>query len=282
MMMRRSGLALALALFAGSVSAAEKAEKPDPIRTRYCGLMRGCGLDAPEGWCTEEASRGIPGLRYDEARCKEARDLSARGVRNDDLPGYRLYAFLGHRYRVEYAVKGEVAVSAARLGYLMSELPLAARLLTELQGTSYTAEYLDESRRRFRGSKGSKLAGQADLVSGSPQEGVVWYFGDGTSKVGPWKLRGRSLMRFAFTPAGADGRGIAYDVRIVTTPSSGFLNAVMNMGLFKSIVNGEIREMVEDVTEASRKLDAQAPRLQQSNAWSAGEKQQVEALLRLP
>jgi hypothetical protein len=279
MRMRRPGLALAFVLLAGSAPAADA---PDPLRSRYCGLMRACGLDAPQGWCSEEASRGVEGLRYDEARCKDARELRGRGVRNDDLPGYRLYAFLGHRYRVEYAVKGEVAVSAARLSYLMSELPLAARLLTDLQGTHYTAEYLDEGRRRFRGSKGSQLQGQADLVSGSPQEGTVWYFGDGTSKVGPWKLRGRSLMRFAFSPAGADGRRIAYEVRIVTTPSSGFLNALMNMGLFKSIVNGEIREMVEDVTEASRKLDARAPVLRASADWSAADKDKLEALLRLP
>jgi hypothetical protein len=278
-MMGRLGLLLALL---ASASAARAAETRDPMRTRYCGLMRGCGLQAPEGWCSEEASRGVEGLRYDETRCRDARELTTRGVRNDDLPGYRLYSFLGHRYRVEYAVKGEVALSAARLAFLMNELPLAARLLTQFQGTRYSAEYLDEGRRRFRGSKGGKLEGQADLVSGSPLEGSVWYFGEGASKVGPWKLRGRSLMRFGFAPAGADARRIAYEVRIVTTPSSGFLNAIMNMGLFKSIVNGEIREMVEDVTEASRKLDAQAPALQRSSEWSPDEKEKLAALLRLP
>ena len=279
MRMRRLCLAIALVLLAGPAAAAEK---PDPLRARYCGLMKGCGLEAPPGWCSEEDARGVKGLTYDEIRCKDARDLSARGVRNDDLPGYRLYAFLGHRYRVEYAVKGEVAVSAARLTYLMSELPLAARLLTEIQGTRYTAEYVDAERRRFRGSKGSKLAGEADLVSGSPQEGTVWYFGVGTSKVGPWKLRGRSLMRFEFAPVPSDARRIAYQVRIVTTPTTGFLNAIMNMGLFKSIVNGEIRGMVEDVTEASRKLETRAPALQGSEAWSAEEKEKLGALLRIP
>jgi hypothetical protein len=253
------------------------------MRTRYCGLLRGCGLAAPEGWCSEEAAGGIKGLRYDDTRCRDARDLHARGVRNDDLPGYRLYAFLGHRYRVEYAVSGEVAVSAARLTYLMSELPLAARLLTRFQGTRYTAEYLDPGHRRFRGSKGSKLSGEADLVSGSPQEGTVWYFGEGTSKVGPWRLRGRSLMRFELAPAGADGRKVAYQVRIVTTPTNAVLNALMNLGLFKSIVNGEIREMVEDVTEASHKLDAQGPAvLEKGGDWSPEEKEKLAALLRLP
>ena len=261
--------------------AARAAETPDPLRVRYCGLLRGCGLTAPEGWCSEEQSRGVQGLRYDETRCRDARELHARGVRNDDLTGYRLYGFLGHRYRVEYAVSGEVALSAARLTYLMSELPFAARLLTRFQGTPYAAEYLDPGHRRFRGNKGTKLSGEADLVSGSPQEGTVWYFGDGASKVGPWRLRGRSLMRFEFAPSAADGRKVAYNVRIVTTPTNAVLNALMNLGLFKSIVNGEIREMVEDVTEASRKLDAQgqgAP----GGDWSAEERDKLAALLRLP
>lgn len=273
---------LVIALGAGS-PLTRAADTPDPMRARFCGLMRGCGLPAPAGWCTEELSRGVTGLRYDELRCRDARELHARGVRNDDLPGYRLYAFLGHRYRVEYAVSGDVALSAARLTYLMSELPLAARLLTRFQGTRYAAEYLDPGHRRFRGSKGSKLAGEADLVSGGPQEGTAWYFGEGTSKVGPWKLRGRSLMRFEFAPAGADGRQVSYSVRIVTTPTNSVLNAIMNLGLFKSIVNGEIREMVEDVTEASRKLDAQGTSAPQSGGeWSAEEREKLSALMRLP
>lgn len=273
-----------VALVVLATASLARAEEPtDPARVRYCGLMRGCGLPVPDGWCNEEASKGVKGLKYDEAACKDARELHARGVRNDDLDGYRLYAFLGHRYRVEYAVSGEVALSAARLTYLMSELPLAARLLTRFQGTRYAAEYLDEGHRRFKGNKGSKLSGEADLLSGAPQEGLVWYFGVGASKVGPWRLRGRSLMRFEFAPAGGDMRRVAYKVRIVTTPANAVLNALMNMGLFKSIVNGEIREMVEDVTEASRKLDAQGPAVVRSGAdWTTEEKAKLEALLRLP
>jgi hypothetical protein len=260
---------------------ARAAEKPDPLRVRYCGLMRGCGLAAPAGWCSEEDLRGVKGVRYDETRCRDARELHARGVRGDDLPGYRLYSFLGHRYRVEYAVSGEVALSASRLAYLMSELPFAARLLTRFQGTPYSAEYLDPSHRRFKGNKGTKLQGEADLVSGSAQEGTVWYFGLGASKVGPWRLRGRSLMRFEFAPADADARKVAYKVRIVTTPTNAMLNALMNLGMFKSIVNGEIREMVEDVTEASRKLDAQGAS-GPGGDWSPEEKEKLAALLRLP
>jgi hypothetical protein len=275
-------VALAAGLFASAAQAAPEA-KTDPLRLRYCGLMRGCGLAAPQGWCTPELSGGVDGVKYDEARCAEARELTARGVRNDDLEGYRLFAFLGHRYRVLYAVEGEVPVSAARLTYLMNDLPLAARLLTRFQSTAYAAEYVDPQRRRFRGSKGSKLTGEADLIAGSPDVRTLWYFGEGTSKVGPWRLRGRSLMRFEFFAAGSDGKRVGYRVRIVSTPTNAMLNAIMNLGLFKSIVNGEIREMVEDVTQASGRLEAVgATALGAEAQWSPEDREKLAALLRLP
>jgi hypothetical protein len=270
-------------LLASLLATAATAEKPDPLRVRYCGILRGCGLAAPDGWCPPALSKGVDGVRYDDERCGEARELTAFGVRNDDLAGYRLFAFLGHRYRVLYAVEGEVPLSAARLGYLMSDLPLAARLLTRFQSTQYSAEYLDPQRRRFRGSKGSKLTGEADLIAGGPGARTSWYFGEGTSKVGPWRLRGRSLMRFELAPAGEDGRRVRYRVRIVSTPTNAALNLIMNLGLFKSIVNGEIREMVEDVTQASGRLEAAgASALQAEPQWSPEDREKLAALLRLP
>lgn len=273
--------AAALVLSATAAQAAPK-PKPDPLRPRYCGLLKGCGLQAPDGWCPPEQSQGIDGVKYDDERCSEARELTAHGVRNDDLPGYRLFAFLGHRYRVLYDVEGEVPLSAARLGYLMGDLPLAARLLTRFQPTQYTAEYVDPQRRRFRGSKGSKLTGEADLIAGGPDARTSWYFGEGTSKVGPWRLRGRSLMRFEFAPAGADGRRVRYRVRILSTPTNAALNLIMNLGLFKSIVNGEIREMVEDVTQASGRLEAAGASLPADTRWSPEDREKLAGLLRLP
>lgn len=279
-MHRLAAFAVAASLLATAARSADP--KPDPLRPRYCGILKRCGLSAPEGWCTPEQERGVDGVKYDDERCTEARELTSSGVRNDDLTGYRLFAFLGHRYRVLYDVEGEVALSDARLSYLMDDLPLAARLLTRFQSTKYAAEYLDAGRRRFRGSKGSKLTGEADLVAGGGGARTSWYFGEGASKVGPWRLRGRSLMRFEFAPAGADGRRVRYRVRIVSTPTNAVLNAIMNLGLFKSIVNGEIRELVEDVTQASAKLDAAGAAVPAEAQWSPEDRDKIAALLRLP
>jgi hypothetical protein len=271
-----------MAALAHAVIAAPPAA-PDPVRLRYCGLLKRCGLPAPAERCPPWLSGGVDGVRYDDRRCAEARELTARGVRNDDGLGYRLYAFLGHRYRVEYVVDGEVPLSAVRLTYLMNDLPLAARLLTRYQSTKYVAEYLDPQRRRFRGSKGGKLTGEADLIAGGPNERTSWYFGEGTSRIGPWRLRGRSLMRFEFAPAGADGRCVSYRIRILSTPTNAFLNAIMGLGFFKSIVTGEVREMVEDVTKASRELDAAGVAALRGGPDSPPEDEdKISALLRLP
>jgi len=56
----------------------------------------------------------------------------------------------------------------------------------------------------------------------------------------------------------------------------------MNLGIFKSIVNGEIREMVEDVTQASGRLEAAGATLSADPQWSPEDREKLAALLRLP
>jgi hypothetical protein len=89
-------------------------------------------------------------------------------------------------------------------------------------------------------------------------------------------------MRFEFAPAGADGRRVRYRVRVVSTPTNAALNLIMNLGLFKSIVNGEIREMVEDVTQASGRLEAAGASLDADPQWLPEDRDKLAALLRLP
>ena len=57
----------------------------------------------------------------------------------------------------------------------------------------------------------------------------------------------------------------------------------MNLGLFKSIVNGEIREMVEDVTQASGRLEAAGASVQADRrSGRPRTARSSRALLRLP
>lgn len=278
----RAGLRFTLGAVLGAASAAGAPAREDAARLRYCGLTRACGLPAAAGWCASPYDQGLKGLKYDEARCQEARGLHDRGVATDGVLGWRLYQFLGARYQVVYQAEGEVPLSPARLAFLVDDLPLAAKLLSRFQGTSYMAEYVDGDARRFRGRRGGSLSGEAELISGSTGEGRLYYFGHGASQVAFWKMRGVSLMEFDYGAAGGT-RGVRYRMRVVTTPASAALNVIMKTGVFRGVVEGQIRDVVGDVTEASRKLERGGlTALGPGPEFSAEERAKLEAFLKLP
>ena len=226
-------------------------------------------------------SGGVPGVTYDEARCRPARKLVERGVGPEAPRHYSLFRFLGRRYQVVYEVAGELPIGPQRLSYLVDDLPLAARLLTHFQGVKYSAEYLDADRSRVKASREGTMTAEAERVSGSTGEGLLYYFGNGTSRLGPWKLRGQALVEVGYRPA-PSGRGLAYRVRILATPANAVVNAFMGMGFFKSILRGKVEEVLEDIAQASAKLDRQGLTGSAAAAFSEDEKRRIEALLARP
>jgi hypothetical protein len=253
------------------------AASPSP---ELCGLLARCGLVVETGFCTPAMSAGVDGVHYDEARCAEARDLRARGVAPTDPVGSRLYRLLGRRYRASYTVDDRVALGEARLTFLMNDLPLAARLLTHFQKRRYEVRYLDDTRTRFWGRKDDALTGEAQLVAGSVPERRLVYFGRGVSKVAFWRLGGNGFLQFEFQPAPG---GVAYRLKLIASPDNGLINAIMNTGLFKRIVYGHMREVLDDITQAAAKLarDGGAA-IQGSPDWSVEEKAKIAAFLQLP
>jgi len=273
-------LALALVGLAPTPSPAPSPPLPSAAaRLEYCSLLRKCGLSVPPA-CTEPLTRGVPGVDYDAERCDAARELSRRGVDPADPASFRLFRFLGERYQVVYRLEGSVAISVARLDFLLEDLPLAAVLLTHFQKTRYEAEYLDgPARRRFKARRGDNLDGEATRVAGDPVGRDLVYFGRGASRIGPWRMRGLGLVqvRYATEPG---GRGLRYDVRVVAAPVNAMVNLVMKTGIFRRILFGHIREILDDVAEAGAKLEKQG--LGEGGAWSAEQKEKIAALLRLP
>ena len=245
-----------------------------------CGLFARCGLIVDPAFCAPALSAGVKGVTYDEARCAEARDLRARGVAPDDPVGSRLYRLLGRRYRASYTVDDRVRLGEARLTFLMNDLPLAARLLTHFQKRQYEARYLDASHSRFWGRKGDVLTGEAQLVAGSVPERRLVYFGRGTSKVAFWHLGGNGFLQFDFQPA---TDGVSYRLKLIASPDNGFINTIMNTGLFKRVVYGHMREVLEDITQAAEKLARDGGEaIQRSPDWSEEEKAKIAAFLQLP
>jgi len=292
-MRRLAAAALGLAAYLAPATAAEPPPSPSPPAGRVveatptatptpelCGLLQRCGLRVDQGFCPPAISGGVKGVTYDEARCAEARDLRSRGVMPTDPVGSRLYRLLGRRYRASYTIGDRVRLGEAQLTFLMNDLPLAARLLTHFQKRPYEVRYLDGSRTRFWGRKGDALTGEAQLVAGGLPERRLVYFGRGVSKVAFWRLGGNGFIQFEFQP---DPKGVAYRLKLIASPDTGIINAIMNTGLFKRVVHGHMREVLEDITEAADKLaNGGEAAIQRSPEWSAEEKAKIAAFLQLP
>ncbi len=257
------------------------APTPDPRLREFCSLVRACGLRGGAVTCAPEISSGVPGVDYDEARCRPARLLAERGVTAEAPRHYGLFRFLGRRYQTAYEVSGSMPISAARMAYLLDDLPLAARLVTHFQRVDYKAEYLDADRARLKASRAGTMAAEAERLSGSPGEGLIYYFGHGTSQLGPWKLRGQALVEVRYWPA-PSGRGLAYRVRILASPANAVINAFMGLGLFKSVLRGKVEEVLEDIAQASAKLDRHGLTGVAAASFSEDEKRRIAALLARP
>jgi hypothetical protein len=94
--------------FASPVSSQPSADM-SPAQRDYCRVVQACGLTARPGACPAGAVQVDP-KRFDPdgSRCAEARELAARGIGPDHRTlGFRLYRFLGHEFRITYAIPAQ-------------------------------------------------------------------------------------------------------------------------------------------------------------------------------
>lgn len=253
------------------------AESPKPA----CALFKACSLGIAISGCTEDQSRKVKGVEYDESRCSEPRDLLDHDVSPLSEIGERVYPFLGGRYRVVYDLKGEAPVSQARFDYLAEDLPLAAHLATRFSKTKYVMRYAEGNPRRFHASRADKLTGDAELlfVEEDPGQKRRTYFGWGSSKFGPWRFRGSAYVDLRVHPTAL---GIAYDLRIRTAPVNAVVNAIMRMGVFKGHVIGQIEDTMKDIVGAAQALTPENLRLILDDPdFTPDERERVRALAAL-
>jgi hypothetical protein len=255
---------------------AAPAAPPNPA----CALVKACALDVVISNCTADQSRPVRGVEYDALRCAEPRDLLAHGVAPSSGVGAFAYAFLGRRYRVVYDIEGEAPISEARFDYLAENLPLAAHLASDFSKTKYTVQYLDPLSRRFHASRADKLTGDAELLFLDVPEKRRVYYGWGSSKVGPWRLRGSAYVEVRVRPT---QKGIAYEVRIRTAPVNAMVNVIMRLGLFKDHVIGEIQGTMKDLIGAAAALSPEGLEMVLANpGFTPEERVKVRALVALP
>jgi hypothetical protein len=252
--------------------------------TPACALISACGLTVPGSNCTAEQSRPLRGVAYDAQRCVEPRELLAQGVAPNAGIGPAVFSFLGARYRVSYDISGEAPISEAKFDFLARDLPLAAKLATRFSKTKYEIRYLDPAAKRFFAARASKLTGEAELLFHDSVLEQRVFFGSGTSKFGPWKLRGSAYVDVRVRPGtGRNEKGIAYDVRIRTAPVNAMVNAIMRLGLFKGHVVGQIEDTMKDLVGAASALSAQGVEgVLKDPAFSPEERLKVQAFAAIP
>ena len=250
-------------------------------QTDFCNMVYRCGLPMPAGHCPDSSALKKPDYKFDSIRCLEGRLLNKRGVTPaDPQVGYRLYRFLGMEHRVIYQVEDDIPLSEGRLAYLLSDLPLAARLVSHFRKEAYNAEYVDAERKQFKGAKGKRLKGEARLISGSMQEKRLFYFGTGIATVAWWTLRGPALLDFTYARRGDK---LHYQMKVLVFPGNAFINGIMNLGIFRKIVLSKIREVLIDITESSRQLaETGGNDLLVDAKWTPEEKRKIGELLEIP
>jgi len=267
---------LVVFLFAASVLADEP---PAPA----CALVKACALPIEVLSCTASQSRPLEGVVYDAQRCSEPRDLLAHGITPEAGLGPFVYPFLGGRYRLVYDISGEAPISEEKFDYLAEDLPLAAKLASRFSKTKYQIQYVDATAKRFHAARGDQLTGDAELLFLDPQPRRRAYYGWGSSKFGPWKLRGSAYVDIRIRPAVKLPKGIAYEVRIRTAPTNAMVNAIMRLGLFKGFVISQIEDTMKDLVGAAAALSAQGVgSILKDPAFSPEEREKVRALAALP
>jgi len=220
----------------------------------YCSLLAKCELPFPEADCPDSLRTGIKKLDYNEKKCNESKRLIEKGVPTTNYIGQKLFGFLGQKYRVDYEVIETLPINAAQFEYLLSDIPLAAKIVNAFQKTKYMAVYLDgEQKKYWRGNNGKNLTGEANLIAGGIAEKKLIYFGFGIVKILKWKLKGQVLFDFQYKVE--EGKPIAYELNVVVFPGGAVVNAIMNMGLFKRVVKGKIIDVFTDITESAADMN---------------------------
>lgn len=255
------------------------AEPPRPA----CALVKACGLALEIPSCTPDQSRPIDGVVYDAQRCSEPRDLLSHGVLPEGGMGAFVYPFLGGRYQVVYDITGEAPISESKFDRLAEDLPLAAKLASRFSKTNYSIQYVDASARRFHAARAEKLTGEAELLFLDAAQRRRTYYGWGSSKFGPWKLRGSAYVDIRIRPGSKDPKGIAWDVHIRTAPVNAMVNAIMRLGLFKGYVVGQIADTMKDLVGAAAALSTQGVEgILKDPTFSPEEREKIRALAASP
>lgn len=227
----------------------------DELRSLCSGVKKCLNIDY--GSCTEEDQKPWPKVKYDEEFCAPYIEITKRGFPADPkvTMATEVYTRLGRQYRAIYVNEGNLPLGANVISYLFDNMPFTAQLINAYLGTEYSLEYTHPSRRFFSGSNGRSLSGEfywALQDSAGQKLGMRnLFFGYGHAKVLKWALHGTAIAYLDMDPI--SNKQLHYKLTAIVFPGNSVLNSIMQMKVFKKVVNDKIDHIVDDIKKASGK-----------------------------
>jgi len=230
-------------------------EPPNLGHLAMCSGVKQClNFDFPE--CTAEEKKPNPNIKYNSEFCAPYIELKQRGLKINDPRAYDLYRYMGRQYRVIYKLNGKLPVSKEMMIYLFDNMDFTAQLVNAYRKTKYTIKYDSPDRKNFSGDNGDNLFGSFvwllnDSAGREPGMHHV-FFGRGRTKILAWRLHGTATAILDLKEISKDT--VSYEFRSLVSPSGAVLNSIMNLGVFNKVVNGKIKEIVDNIEGAAREF----------------------------
>jgi hypothetical protein len=231
------------------------ANEPSLGHLAMCSGVKQClNHDFPQ--CSATDKKPNPDIKYNTEFCAPYIELKNRGLRTNDPKAYDLYRYMGRQYRVVYKLKGKLPVSKEMMIYLFDNMDFTAQLVNAYRKTKYTIKYDSPDRKSFSGDNGDNLFGSFvwllnDSAGREPGMHNV-FFGRGKTKILAWKLHGTATAILDLKEINKDS--VSYEFRSIVSPNGAVLNSIMNLGVFNKVVNGKIKEIVDNIEGAAREF----------------------------
>lgn len=262
---------LVLSLFACSLHAAEQSSplssrmqnarnalldrlgSEDDVRSLCSGLNFCLKQDVPG--CTEDDKKQWPKVKYNDDFCAPFKEVTARGLSTDISKPMiaEIFARLGRQYRAIYENTGTLPLGADVISYLFDNMPFTAQLINAYLNSNYVLDYTSRNRRFFTGSNGRTLSGDfywALQDSAGTKLGMRnLFFGYGHAKILRWSLHGTAVAYLDMEEVNRNE--LKYKLTAIVFPGNTVLNSIMQMKVFKSVVNDKIDDIVNDIKKAS-------------------------------
>lgn len=228
--------------------------KESDLRSLCSGVNECLGIRYD--FCTEEDLKPWPKTKYDAEFCEPFKEVTKRGFPADlrQPMAAEIYARLGRQYRAIYENKGTLPLGKGVISYLFDNMPFTAQLINAYLGSNYSLDYTSKNRRFFSGSNGRSLSGEfywALQDSAGQKLGMRnLFFGYGHAKVLRWSLHGTAIAYLDMDEISSNK--LSYKLTAIVFPANSVLNSIMQMRVFKSVVNDKIDQIVDDIKQASK------------------------------